>query len=288
MPRCSKAVRWGDLDERPSTSSGHSRLASRGHSTPKFERAHSRCGAEEAAEARRCELMAQLLPDEELTSTDIDSSVYMKNRYRMGAPWDPDSDDESGYLTDGGKHVMMKKSVSVCGHDAVITYRNALHEVDPFLLSRLREKREKKLAKEHARRIRKGEVNAEKVMEPLLKERLTEARTRFREEARRKSPPQSPSLAQESNQVMRREEARRKSPPQSPSLAQESNQVMRREETRRKSPHEDVVKRSRPLLRRMKRSSRIERLAAEDEDLDLWQRLADEYDEGKTPRRRAL
>ncbi|KAI8956281.1 hypothetical protein F4801DRAFT_595502 [Xylaria longipes] len=90
------------------------------------------------------------------------------------APWDSGSDSESdkgrrdtSYLTGDGKHVVQKEYKLINGHFALIAYRKELSEVDPHLLRKLREKREKELAKlearqrkrEGKRRARNGECN---------------------------------------------------------------------------------------------------------------------------------
>ncbi|KAI0489913.1 hypothetical protein F4859DRAFT_523727 [Xylaria cf. heliscus] len=87
------------------------------------------------------------------------------------APWDPASDSESDDgrrdttdLTADGKHVVEKQYKLINGHWALIAYRRELHEVDPYLLLKLREKREKELAKARKRagkrRARDGEYNS--------------------------------------------------------------------------------------------------------------------------------
>ncbi|KAI0457543.1 hypothetical protein F5B21DRAFT_83357 [Xylaria acuta] len=90
------------------------------------------------------------------------------------APWDPDSGSESdegrrdtSRLTDDGKHVVQKEYKLINGHWALIAYRKEVREVDPHLLLKLREKREKELAKleakkrkrERKRWARDGEYN---------------------------------------------------------------------------------------------------------------------------------
>ncbi|TGJ81805.1 hypothetical protein E0Z10_g6962 [Xylaria hypoxylon] len=64
---------------------------------------------------------------------------------------DSDSESENGrrdtaYLTDDGKEVIQREYKLINGHWALITSRKQLHEVDAYLLLQLREKRERKLA----------------------------------------------------------------------------------------------------------------------------------------------
>ncbi|KAH8165267.1 hypothetical protein CIB48_g2968 [Xylaria polymorpha] len=90
------------------------------------------------------------------------------------APWDPNSDSESddgrrdtSHFTEDGKHVIQKQYKLINGHYALIAYRLELNEVDPYLLLKLREKRERELARlevkkkkrEGKRRARNGESN---------------------------------------------------------------------------------------------------------------------------------
>jgi hypothetical protein len=86
----------------------------------------------------------------------------------VGPDSDSDSDDgrrDTTYLTEDGQHVIQKQYKLVSGHYALIPYRWELHEVDPILLMKLREKRDKALAKRAAkerkkdkrRRVRDGE-----------------------------------------------------------------------------------------------------------------------------------
>ncbi len=77
------------------------------------------------------------------------------------APWDQDSDSDDGrsdtaYLTPDGREVVQKEYKLINGHWGLITYRKQLHEVDPYLLLKLREKREKEVAKLEAKDKRKG------------------------------------------------------------------------------------------------------------------------------------
>ncbi|KAI3331563.1 hypothetical protein HD806DRAFT_163969 [Xylariaceae sp. AK1471] len=89
----------------------------------------------------------------------------------VGPDSDSDSDDgrsDTSYLTDDGRHVIQKQYKLINGHWALIAYRRELHEVDPVLLVKLREKRDKALAKretkerkkEEKRRARNGDNNS--------------------------------------------------------------------------------------------------------------------------------
>jgi hypothetical protein len=80
------------------------------------------------------------------------------------APWDPDSDSDSDdgrrdttRLTEDGQHVISKQYKLIDGHWALTTTRLELHEVDPFLLIKLRDKRDKALAKYEEKKRRKEE-----------------------------------------------------------------------------------------------------------------------------------
>ncbi|KAI1755564.1 hypothetical protein F4782DRAFT_551767 [Xylaria castorea] len=80
------------------------------------------------------------------------------------APWDPDSDSESddgrrdtSYLTGDGKQVVQKQYKLISGHWALIAYRKELHEVDPYLLAKLRDKRKRELAKVEAKERKREE-----------------------------------------------------------------------------------------------------------------------------------
>ncbi|KAI1822803.1 hypothetical protein F4861DRAFT_372180 [Xylaria intraflava] len=230
------------------------------------------CEAEHAAQMRRDELKAQLLTGAQQTPGHTGSplSPHAETRTRGRTPWDGDmaeSDDDQGYLTDNGIHVIQKKYVSVNGHDAVISYRLHIREADPLLVRSLREKREKRLAKQRERerrRAKDGEDPMKSPMGPLLEERLREARERFQKELS-EAPMPSPLLVEEHHK----------------GTAAHTPDPARR----------PAAKPGRPPLRRMKRGAQVTRCVEdkEEESLDLWQTLADEYDDadGKTTPRRA-
>ncbi|KAI8633385.1 hypothetical protein F5Y19DRAFT_490552 [Xylariaceae sp. FL1651] len=115
-----------------------------------------------------------------------------KNR-NSRAPWDPDSDSESddgrrdtSHLTEDGKHVIQKQYKLINGHWALITFRRELDEVEPLLLIKLQEKREKALAmseaKKKKREERKRAKNGERCAEELKKEAELEKAIREEEE----------------------------------------------------------------------------------------------------------
>ncbi|KAI0447112.1 hypothetical protein F4803DRAFT_546646 [Xylaria telfairii] len=127
------------------------------------------------AEARH--MMFGPAPDSSspLLSPGIEHQNRSWSARRSGkAPWDPNSDSESddgrrdtSRLTEDGKHVIQKQYKLINGHYALIAYRLELNEVDPCLLLKLREKRERELARleakkkkrEGKRRARNGESN---------------------------------------------------------------------------------------------------------------------------------
>ncbi|KAI1738799.1 hypothetical protein F4680DRAFT_449599 [Xylaria scruposa] len=93
------------------------------------------------------------------SSSPSSLSTKSSNRSRK-APWDPDSgsesDEDASYLTEDGKHVVQKQYKLINGHWAMITYRKELHEVDPYLLAKLRDKRKRELAKLEAKQSKRG------------------------------------------------------------------------------------------------------------------------------------
>ncbi|KAK5634462.1 hypothetical protein RRF57_010175 [Xylaria bambusicola] len=117
--------------------------------------------------ARTVELMSQLKVEEGVTNVKnlvehgnkISKSMHenllvTQNMISCKAPGDPnsDSDSDSGsrdtaHLTPDGTEVIQKEYVLINGHYALITYRKKLKDVDPYLLLKLRQKREKELAK---------------------------------------------------------------------------------------------------------------------------------------------
>ncbi|TRX98775.1 hypothetical protein FHL15_000117 [Xylaria flabelliformis] len=92
----------------------------------------------------------------------VGSSRSAKSSSRSGkGPLDFDSGSESDSgqcdtLTEDGKHVVQKRNILINGHWALITYRKELHEVDPYLLAKLQDKRKKKPAVEVKDRKREG------------------------------------------------------------------------------------------------------------------------------------
>ncbi|KAI1308164.1 hypothetical protein F5Y03DRAFT_113028 [Xylaria venustula] len=81
------------------------------------------------------------------------SSPETQKKHRK-TPWEPNSDSESddgrsdtAHLTPDGTEVIEKEYKLINGHFALITSRKQLHEVDPYLLAQLRQKRKRELAK---------------------------------------------------------------------------------------------------------------------------------------------
>ncbi|KAI0866284.1 hypothetical protein F4860DRAFT_508678 [Xylaria cubensis] len=75
--------------------------------------------------------------------TASDSSS-LHSSSRADNPLDSDSgfeSDEGDTLTEDGKHVVQKRDILINGHWATIKYRKELHEVDPYLLAKLQDKR---------------------------------------------------------------------------------------------------------------------------------------------------
>ncbi|KAI0109712.1 hypothetical protein GGR51DRAFT_569936 [Nemania sp. FL0031] len=90
-----------------------------------------------------------------LYGRNSDDENYNAAKRSKQAPWELDSDEDSddgrrdkSYLTPDGKQVVQRQYKLINGHWAFITYRKELHEVDPALLLKLQEEREKELAKE--------------------------------------------------------------------------------------------------------------------------------------------
>ncbi|KAI0971514.1 hypothetical protein F4678DRAFT_433186 [Xylaria arbuscula] len=89
------------------------------------------------------------------------SSPEQQKKHRK-TPWEHDSDSESDdgrsdtvRLTLDGTEVIEKEYKLINGHFALITSRKQLHEVDPYLLAQLRQKRERELAKRKAKEEKK-------------------------------------------------------------------------------------------------------------------------------------
>jgi len=104
-------------------------------------------------------------------SNDINRRAVSRHGEKGKAPWDSDSESDSdsrrdtSYLTEDGKHVIEKRYQLINGHEALMTYRLELHEVDPLKLEHLREKRDRARAKremkaEKKRRTRNGGATA--------------------------------------------------------------------------------------------------------------------------------
>ncbi|KAI1430639.1 hypothetical protein GGR50DRAFT_181288 [Xylaria sp. CBS 124048] len=225
--------------------------------TQKLNRLCPRCEVASAQQARRDELKALLLAGEQPVSAQLNTPSSHSSRTHdnvWGAPWQANTnepDEELYYLTDDGTHVIQKKYVTINGHEAMITCRRELREIDAALLSKLREVRDKKLAKERAREMRRAlnEDDLKKMpISPFLEERLQEARERFRKEtdgtsASRPIPPQGTIYRQPtvSNEPQEAAEMLRKQtvePPTPPSTALPSRAASSRQPTASDKPQE--------------------------------------------------
>ncbi|KAI1363002.1 hypothetical protein F5Y08DRAFT_341073 [Xylaria arbuscula] len=131
--------------------------------------------------ARASELMSQLKGDsykenetnlqhlakrgEQLSREMYENSVETQHMMSGREPWDLESEDtlsdtgshDTAYLTPEATAVIEKEYVLISGHYALITYRKQLDQVDPYLLLKLREKREREIARWEARNKEKRE-----------------------------------------------------------------------------------------------------------------------------------
>ncbi|KAI1430380.1 hypothetical protein F5Y12DRAFT_20494 [Xylaria sp. FL1777] len=251
------------------------------------------------------------------------------------APWEPDSDSESddgrrdtAHLTLDGKEVVQKEYKLINGHWALITYRKQLHEVDPYLLLKLREKRERELEKWEAKEERKKkkgkgrEVEIEQNARPRISTPLaqltgmrapgsaTKQTITMSSSQRREKRAEKMKLLRDFKERFHEERLETETPAPSPSLpvvdAESQEEI-----SRWRQLSKDVPETGKTHVRKGKSSkssssssssssspSSFKARAAQNgfhptaqrnsshlidnqEDLDIWQRIADE-DNGKT------
>ncbi|KAI0206508.1 hypothetical protein F4808DRAFT_469601 [Astrocystis sublimbata] len=106
----------------------------------------------------------------------------------IGRSWGPHREEDSGsddgrrdgsYLTDDGQHVYSKEYVLMNGHYALISVKKEVQEVDPYIVEKLREKRDKAIAKLEAKGERKAEKKKEKEREEETRAKSREAKERI-------------------------------------------------------------------------------------------------------------
>ncbi|KAI0426124.1 hypothetical protein F5Y09DRAFT_351611 [Xylaria sp. FL1042] len=145
----------------------------------------------EKQKIRAAELLSQLKGDDyeerdikvrnfaergkELTLNSSRNQDLGRGQRTRKAPWETNSDSESGddkpdkaCLSRDGKEVIQKEYKFINGHWALLTYRRQLNEVDPGLLVKLRENREKQQAKRKARQEERKAKGIEREQLPLI------------------------------------------------------------------------------------------------------------------------
>ncbi|KAI1157852.1 hypothetical protein F5B18DRAFT_137931 [Nemania serpens] len=108
----------------------------------------------------RCIAFGKPTSDRPPSAPSDESYTAGRTNGRGRAPWEEsDSDSDSTRLSMDMKHVIEKKYKLIDGHWSVISYRWELDEVDPDLLLKLKDKREKELAKEKRKEEKRKGMN---------------------------------------------------------------------------------------------------------------------------------
>ncbi|KAI0509269.1 hypothetical protein F5B22DRAFT_358293 [Xylaria bambusicola] len=247
---------------------------------------------------RTAELMSQLRLEEGATNVKNlvdrgntvsksmhENLVQTQNMISCKAPWDPNSDSDSdagnrdtAHLTPDGTEVIQKEYVLINGHYALITYRKQLKDVDPYLLLKLRQKREKEVAKWEAKQKKgkgrgfEGEQDSKQcISEPLAQLTGIKANTSARRTAAGESRGNLDEGLSHLQEKLRegRVKARASSPFSLPSSSSSSERSFKARAAR---VGFHPTKSGESIKRQGK-----DRVVELDDDPDIWLMIADQY-----------